>query len=85
MKRSRDERAETVLPQVVERHRAEKPEILDRPDAPNGKGIYYIVVQRMRFDHLPGGLLNIRGRVIGRTHDALRDELKAKKASLEAH
>jgi hypothetical protein len=58
--------------------------ILDRPDAPNGKGAYYIVVQRMRFDHLPGGLLNIRGRVIGRTHDALRDELKAKKAALEA-
>lgn len=57
--------------------------ILDRPDAPTGRGVYYIVVQRMRFDHLPGGLLNIRGRVIGRTHDALRAELQQRKTSLE--
>jgi hypothetical protein len=57
--------------------------ILDRPDAPNGNGVYYMVVQRMRFDHLPGGLLNIRGRVIGRTHDALKAELAQRKASLE--
>jgi hypothetical protein len=57
--------------------------ILDKPDAPNGKGVYYIVVQRMRFDHLPGGLLNIRGRVIDRTHDGLKKELAQRKASLE--
>lgn len=57
--------------------------ILDRPDAPGGRGVYFIVVQRMRFDHLPGGLLNIRGRVIGRTHDALRAELTQRKTSLE--
>ncbi|MDB4889917.1 MAG: hypothetical protein JWL61_1772 [Gemmatimonadetes bacterium] len=57
--------------------------ILDKPDAPNGKGVYYIVVQRMRFDHLPGGLLNIRGRVIDRTHDGLKKELAQRKASFE--
>ena len=57
--------------------------ILDKPDAPNGKGVYYIVVQRMRFDHLPGGLLNIRGRVISRTHDGLKADLAQRKASLE--
>lgn len=57
--------------------------ILDKPDAPNDKGVYYIVVQRMRFDHLPGGLLNIRGRVIDRTHDGLKAELAQRKASLE--
>jgi hypothetical protein len=45
--------------------------------------VYYIVVQRMRFDHLPGGLLNIRGRVIDRTHDGLKKELAQRKASLE--
>lgn len=51
--------------------------ILDRPDAAAG-GVYYIVVQRMRFDHLPsGGLLNIKGRVTGKMQDALRAELQA--------
>ena len=50
--------------------------ILDRPDAPS-TGVYYIVVQRMRFDHLPsGGLLNIKGRVTGKMLDALRAELQ---------
>lgn len=58
--------------------------ILDRPEAPGGRGVYYFVVQRLRFDHLPsGGLLNIRGRVIGRMHDALRADLTQRKASLE--
>ena len=57
--------------------------ILDRPDAPNGRGVYWIVVQRMRFDHLPGGILNIRGRVISRTRDGLRLELAQRKASFE--
>ena len=57
--------------------------ILDKPDAPGGKGVYYIVVQRMRFDHLPGGILNIRGRVIDRTHAGLKSELAQRKASLE--
>jgi hypothetical protein len=53
--------------------------ILDRPG-----GVYYIVVERMRFDHLPsGGLLNIRGRVIGKMHDALRAELAQRKVTLE--
>ncbi len=58
--------------------------ILDRTDAPGGRGVYYMTVQRLRFDHLPsGGLLNIRGRVIGRMHDALSVELAQRKASLE--
>jgi hypothetical protein len=51
--------------------------IMDRPAAQGG-GSYYMVVQRMRFDHLPsGGLLNIKGRVTGKMHDALRAELQA--------
>ena len=59
--------------------------LLDRPDAPNGQGSYYIVVQRMRFDHLPsGGLLNIRGRVIGKMNEALAAELRQRKSALEA-
>lgn len=59
--------------------------LLDRPDAPGGRGSYYMVVQRMRFDHLPsGGLLNIRGRVVGKMNEALAAELRDGKASLEA-
>lgn len=58
--------------------------LLDRPDAPGGSGTYYIVVQRMRFDHLPsGGLLNIRGRVTGKLNDALAAELRQRKVALE--
>ncbi len=34
-------------------------------------GIYIVVLRRYRFDNLPGGILNIRGRAIG----ALRDQL----------
>ena len=34
-------------------------------------GIYLLVLRRYRFDNLPGGILNIRGRAIG----ALRDQL----------
>ncbi|HKG95358.1 MAG TPA: hypothetical protein VKA84_25790 [Gemmatimonadaceae bacterium] len=58
--------------------------VLDRPEAPGGRGSYYMVVQRMRFDHLPsGGLLNIRGRVTGKMHEALRAELQQRKAGFE--
>lgn len=53
--------------------------LLDRPG-----GSYYMVVQRMRFDHLPsGGLLNIRGRVTSKMHEALKAELQQRKAALE--
>ena len=59
--------------------------ILDRPDAGASGGAYYMVVQRMRFDHLPsGGLLNIKGRVTGKMHDALRAELTQRKAELQS-
>jgi hypothetical protein len=59
--------------------------LLDRPDAPGGAGSYYMVLQRMRFDHLPsGGLLNIRGRVIGKMNEALAAELRDRKTALEA-
>jgi hypothetical protein len=34
-------------------------------------GVYLVVLRRYRFDNLPGGILNIRGRAIG----ALRDQL----------
>jgi hypothetical protein len=34
-------------------------------------GAYLVVLRRYRFDNLPGGILNIRGRAI----NALRDQL----------
>lgn len=40
--------------------------LVDRPP-----GIYMLVLRRYRFDNLPGGILNIRGKAIG----ALRDQL----------
>jgi hypothetical protein len=40
--------------------------ILDR-----NPGSYLVVLRRFRFDNLPGGILNIRGRAIS----ALRDQL----------
>lgn len=36
-----------------------------------GPGMYLLVLRRYRFDNLPGGILNIRGRAI----NALRDQL----------
>ncbi len=40
-------------------------------DRTPGAGTYLLVLRRYRFDNLPGGILNIRGRAIG----ALRDQL----------
>jgi hypothetical protein len=42
--------------------------IVERP-----AGSYLLVLRRFRFDNLPGGILNIRGKAIG----ALRDQLAA--------
>ena len=57
--------------------------VLDRPEAPDG-GVYWIVVQRLRFDHLPsGGLLNIRGRVMNKLQEQLKADLGARKDAFE--
>jgi hypothetical protein len=42
-------------------------------DRSSPSGAYLVVLRRYRFDNLPGGILNIRGRAIG----ALRDQLAA--------
>ena len=42
-------------------------------DRGQGESMYIVVLRRYRFDNLPGGILNIRGRAIG----ALRDQLTA--------
>ncbi|HVX38122.1 MAG TPA: hypothetical protein VHB25_01020 [Gemmatimonadaceae bacterium] len=50
--------------------------IMSDPEHPGAS--VYVVLRRLRFDHLPsGGLLNTRGRVIGRLRGGLGDELAA--------
>jgi hypothetical protein len=41
-----------------------------------GPGIYLVVLRRYRFDNLPGGILNIRGRAIGALRDQLTTDLR---------
>ena len=41
-------------------------------------GTYILVLRRYRFDNLPGGILNIRGRAIGALRDQLATDLRRK-------
>lgn len=41
-----------------------------------GSGIYFLVLRRLRFDNLPGTVLNIRGKVINGLRDGLLMQLK---------
>jgi hypothetical protein len=57
--------------------------VVDRADAPGSA--YLVVLRRYRFDNLPsGGLLNIRGRVVGKLRDAMRTELARAKREYES-
>lgn len=47
-------------------------------------GVYLLLLRRFRFDALPsGGLLNLRGRVIGKLRDQARADLEREKATAE--
>ena len=50
--------------------------IVDRRDAPRGDGIYLMLLRQYRFDNLPGGVLNIRGRARSALHDRVEAELR---------
>lgn len=41
-----------------------------------GSGIYLLILRRLRFDNLPGTVLNIRGRVINGLREGLLQQLK---------
>ena len=58
--------------------------IVDR-DGPGARpGIYLLVLRRFRFDNLPsGGLLNIRGKVIGSLRDQMLADLVRDKTAAE--
>lgn len=51
--------------------------IMDRPGAPRGGGAYLLVLRQYRFDNLPGGLLNIRGKARAALRDRVEAELRA--------
>jgi hypothetical protein len=58
--------------------------VVDRPSADGSRGLYLIVLRRFRFDNLPsGGLLNIRGRVVGSLRDQMLGDLVREKATAE--
>lgn len=58
--------------------------IIDRATAAATPGIYLILLRRSRFDDLPTGLFNIRGKVIGKLRDQMRADLVREKATAEA-
>jgi hypothetical protein len=51
--------------------------------ASRAPGAYLLTVRRFRFDHLPGGLLNIRGRVRRQMVDATRADLERQRSSMQ--
>jgi hypothetical protein len=51
--------------------------IIDRPRANGPPGAYLVLLRRFRFDNMPsGGLINIRGKVIGKLRDQARLDLE---------
>ena len=63
-------------------------ELLGAVAAPNmagGPGTYLVSVRRFRFDNLPGGILNIRGRVSDALTKAMKDDLDRERTASEAH
>jgi len=46
-------------------------------------GIYVVAVQRLHFDDLPGGIRNIRGKVVGMVRDRMTTALRDGKARTE--
>jgi hypothetical protein len=51
--------------------------------ASDGAGITVVAIRRYRFDHLPGGLLNIRGRVANGLRDNVLADLRRLKRDTE--
>jgi hypothetical protein len=58
--------------------------IVDRTGGAGKPGIYLVLLRRFRFDDLPsGGIMNIRGRVVGKLRDQMRVDLERQKATSE--
>jgi hypothetical protein len=57
--------------------------VIDRTTAAGAPGIYLVLLRRSRFDDLPTGLFNIRGKVVGKLRDQMRADLDREKATAE--
>ncbi len=55
--------------------------VVDRPGP--ARGVWVVSLRRLHFDHLPGGILNLRGRVIGEFRDRLSQWLRQTRAATE--
>ncbi|MEO7217766.1 MAG: hypothetical protein ABI026_06195 [Gemmatimonadaceae bacterium] len=58
--------------------------VFDAPDLAGGPGIYVVAVRRYRFDSLPGGFLNIRGRARSQLQKLLQSDLERERSTAEA-
>jgi hypothetical protein len=57
--------------------------IIERVGVGGTPGIYLVYFRRFRFDDLPTGLMNIRGKDVGKLRDQMRVELERQKAASE--
>ena len=55
--------------------------IVDRHDAVRGDGIYLMLLRQYRFDNLPGGVLNIRGRARSALQERVEADLRRAQAA----
>jgi hypothetical protein len=56
--------------------------IVDRPRAGAPPGTYLVLLRRFRFDYMPsGGIINIRGKVVGKLRDQARLDLERERAA----
>ena len=58
--------------------------IVNAGEPTGAPGAYILSVRRFRFDNLPGGLFNIRGRVRKQMLDQTRADLERQRTSLES-
>jgi hypothetical protein len=58
--------------------------VFDAPDLAGGPGIYLVSVRRYRFDSLPRGFLNIRGRVRSQLQKIMRSDLERERKTTES-
>lgn len=58
--------------------------VFDAPDLAGGPGVYIVRVRRYRFDSLPRGIFNIRGRARGAVKRLMKSDLEGERKSIEA-
>lgn len=57
--------------------------VFEAPDLVGGPGVYVVSVRRYRFDSLPGGILNIRGRVRSQLQKLMLSDLDRERQQAE--